>query len=66
MRFLPGDYLDVAVILPESASATPGGHGVGPGLHIKGAVAAAANSLNGGGVRGPPSADRLGPGAGAG
>jgi histone deacetylase complex subunit SAP18 len=67
------DYLDVAVILPKGAATTPGGHGVGPGLHIKGAVvaaayaAAAANSFNGGGgVRGPPGADRWELGAGAG
>jgi hypothetical protein len=64
MRFLPGDYLDVAVILPKS-SAAPGGHGVGPGLQIKGAVAAtaaaAANSLNGG-LRGAPGPDRWGSG----
>ena len=69
MRFLPGDYLDIAVILPKGASA-PGAHerhGVGPGLQIKGAVvaAAAANSLNGG-LRGPPVPDRWGPAAGRG
>ena len=64
MRFLPGDYLDIAVILPKGSSAPGGhvGHGVGPGLQIKGAVvaAAAANATNGG-MRGPPVADRWGP-----
>lgn len=66
MRFLPGDYLDIAVILPKGAAA-PTGHGVGPGLQIKGAIAAAAtaNSLNGG-LRGAPGADRWGPGTGRG
>ena len=70
MRFFPGDYLDIAVILPKSASAPSGGHGVGPGgpgLQIKGAVAAAAaaTSLNGG-LRSAPGADRWPPGTGRG
>lgn len=66
MRFFPGDYLDIAVILPKSAAA-PGGHAGGPGLQIKGAVAAAAaaNPLNGG-PRSAPGADRWAPGAGRG
>ena len=66
MRFFPGDYLDIAVILPKSASA-PGGHGVGPGLQIKGAVAAAAaaNTPNGG-LRSAPGVDRWAPGTGRG
>ena len=63
LRFFPGDYLDIAVMLPKGAS-TPGAPGVGPGLHIKGAVAAAAaaNSINGG-FRGAPGPDRWGAGA---
>jgi histone deacetylase complex subunit SAP18 len=54
LRFVPGDYLCVAVLLPKSAGAPP------PELSIKGG--AAANGWKASGPLGPPR----GPGAGAG